>query len=222
VGLPGNLITQTYDLLLKYYGEQSWWPADDHFEIMIGAILTQNTAWTNVEKAIINLKQAGVCNSQAIAELDQQQLAELIRPSGYFNQKAARLIDFAIWYRQQGGYDCLNTFSDTHLRESLLRLKGIGDETADDIVLYAFNRSFFVIDTYTRRLFSRLGFCIGTEKYTQLQHMVQQELSADVAQYQQYHALIVAHAKRHCRKKPDCKDCPLALHCYYEHEQKQT
>ena len=209
-------------MLLRYYGEQGWWPAEDHFEIMVGAILTQNTAWTNVEKAISNLKQHNLCSSQDLAQIDQQQLSLLIRPAGYFNQKAARVKSFARWYRQQGGYDRVNAFPDLQLRELLLSLKGIGDETADDMMLYAFDRPSFVIDSYTRRLFSRLGFCSGTEKYHQLQSMFQHKLPPDVAQYKQYHALIVAHAKRHCRKKPVCKDCPLALHCRYEHEQEQT
>lgn len=217
-GRQNNLITNTYGLLLTHYGEQGWWPAEDHFEVMVGAILTQNTAWTNVEKAISNLKQHSLCNSRALAQIDQQQLSQLIRSSGYFNQKAARLKSFAMWYRQQGGYDRVNALPDLQLRKLLLGLKGIGDETADDIMLYAFGRPSFVIDSYTRRLFSRLGFCSGTEKYLQLQNMFQHQLPSDVAQYKQYHALIVAHAKRHCRKKPLCKGCPVALHCTYEHE----
>lgn len=216
-----NPIINTYDLLLGYYGKQSWWPAEDNFEVMVGAILTQNTAWTNVEKAITNLKQQDLCNSRALAKIDQQQLAQLIKPSGYFNQKAERLKSFALWYQQRGGYDPLNKLSLPTLRKKLLELKGIGDETADDMVLYAFNKPSFVIDSYTRRIFSRLGLCSGTETYHQLQQMFQQQLMPDVERYKQYHALVVSHAKRHCQKKPSCEACPLALHCGYEKQQDQ-
>lgn len=213
-----NAITTIYHLLLKYYGSQSWWPADDHFEVMLGAILTQNTAWTNVEKAIDNLKQHDLCDSEALVKIDQQQLASLVRPAGYFNQKAERIKSFAMWYRQQGGYDSLNEIPQSQLRDLLLSLKGIGDETADDILLYAFHRPSFVIDSYIRRIFSRLDLCTGTEKYTQLQLKIQQQVPLDVDLYQQYHALIVAHAKRHCHKKPLCQGCPLALQCHYEYK----
>lgn len=222
MGQGSYSISTTYELLLKHYGRQEWWPADDNFEVMVGAILTQNTAWSNVEKAILNLKQYKMCNSDGLSKIDQKYLAQLIRPSGYFNQKAERLKLFARWYQQQGGYDPLNKLSLPQLRSLLLGLKGIGEETADDMVLYAFNRPSFVIDSYTRRIFSRLGLCTGTETYHQLQQQFHQQLSHDVEKYKQYHALIVSHAKRHCLKKPCCEACPLALHCEYEHQKGQT
>jgi endonuclease-3 related protein len=215
VGEESNLITKVYEALLKYYGAQAWWPAEDGFEIMVGAILTQNTAWTNVEKAISALKRQGLCNAQGLSEIELEQLAPLIRSSGYYNQKAKRLQLFARWFLQRGGFTGLSQLDQEELRSNLLALHGIGDETADDIVLYAFHHPSFVIDSYTRRLFSRLGLALEKEKYPVLQQMFHQSLMPDVKLYQQYHALIVSHAKRHCRKKPDCLNCPLGGICEY-------
>jgi endonuclease-3 related protein len=206
-----------YHVLLDYYGEQAWWPADDEFEVMVGAILTQNTAWSNVENAIANLKQQDACNPERLANIPLDQLAGLIRPSGYFNQKAQRLKNFASWYQQQGSYATLAAFSLPELRSRLLRLKGIGDETADDIVLYAFHKPSFVIDAYTRRIFSRLGLLQEKGPYAKLQKSFHDELSAETALFQQFHALVVAHAKRHCSKKPSCDGCPLIARCGYQH-----
>jgi endonuclease-3 related protein len=210
-----NEILATYHALLDYYGQQSWWPAEDEFEVMVGAILTQNTAWTNVEKAITNLKKRGLCDANSMADVDQQTLAEVIRPSGYYNQKAQRLIRFARWYRQQGEHAGLSHRNTKELRAALLDLNGIGDETADDIVLYAFDKPSFVIDSYTRRLFSRLGLLKEKENYATLQQHFHAMLKPDVALFQQYHALIVSHAKRHCLKKPRCSGCPLTQLCNY-------
>jgi len=216
--VENSLITKTYGNLLKYYGEQAWWPAEDDFEVMVGAILTQNTAWSNVEKALDQLKKQGLCDVQSLAhiELDQlDQLAQLIRSSGYYNQKARRLQLFAQWFLQQGGFDKLSGMDVNTLRSQLLELHGIGDETADDMVLYAFHKASFVIDSYTRRLFSRLGLVAEKEKYSTLQQRFHQALPLDVVLYQKYHALIVSHAKRHCLKKPDCMGCPLKQACFY-------
>ena len=211
-----NAFTLIFSLLSEHYGQQPWWPADDEFEIMVGAILTQNTAWTNVEKALHSLKQKGLCNSHSLSAIDQQKLAEIIRPSGYFNQKSKRLINFSKWYQQQGGFQKLKTKSLAVLRKELLELNGIGDETADDILLYAFDQPSFIIDAYTRRIFSRLGMLSENSTYLELQQMFKQNLNADVNLFQQYHALIVAHAKKHCLKKPVCVNCPLLEHCNFE------
>ena len=207
---------QIYNRLSEYYGHQAWWPADDLFEILAGAILTQNTAWTNVEKAIKNLKQQGLCNSQSLSTIDQSELAQLIRSSGYFNQKSERLIRFAKWYEQRGGVENLMLKGLEELRAELLNLNGIGDETADDMLLYAFEKPSFIIDTYTRRIFSRINLLAEKSPYLVLQNTFQQALSCDVALFQQYHALIVTHAKKHCLKKPVCTGCPIRDRCSYE------
>ncbi|MBL7000498.1 MAG: endonuclease III domain-containing protein [Gammaproteobacteria bacterium] len=208
---------RTYQRLLDFYGMQHWWPAEHVFEIMVGAILTQNTAWSNVEKAIANLKQHALCEAEPLAASAQNQLAQIIRPSGYYNQKAQRLIRFSRWYLEQGGYPSLLALAPEHLRQALLGINGIGEETADDMVLYAFARPYFVIDSYTRRIFSRLGLVSGTEKYAVMQAQFHRALEADVELYQQYHALIVTHAKQHCLKTPQCTGCPLTEQCEFEY-----
>ncbi len=213
-----NPLQTTYHKLLDYYGEQAWWPADDSFEILVGAILTQNTAWSNVEKAIANLKRHGLCDSHALAEIDVEALAPVIRPSGYFNQKAERLVRFSRWYLEQGGYLTLRGMQLEQLRRLLLAVNGIGDETADDMLLYAFAKPSFVIDAYTRRLVSRLGLLAEKLSYARLQLEFHQALDDDVEVYQQYHALIVFHAKQHCRKQPLCPGCPLLADCQYAHD----
>lgn len=210
--------TKVYDTLYAHYGPQHWWPGDTPFEIMIGAVLTQNTAWTNVEKAIANLKAASHLDAACIMNISHEQLAEWLRPSGYFNVKAQRLRNFCAWYVAQGGMEALSVL-DTHaLRHALLSVNGIGPETADDILLYAFNRPVFVIDTYTRRLFSRLGLAHGNEGYETLRHTFETALSsnsnnATASLFNEYHALIVNHAKDVCRKRPLCARCCLADIC---------
>lgn len=178
---------------------------------MLGAILTQNTAWTNVEKAIAGLKQAGGLDAQSILHMDEARLAGLIRPSGYFNQKAARLKLFCAFYLEHGGEAGMAQLNDP--RAALLALKGIGPETADSILLYALHKPVFVIDAYTRRIFSRLGLCEADISYHALQDWFHAQLPADVPMFNEYHALIVQHAKRHCRSSPGCGGCPLGDIC---------
>lgn len=214
-----NAFQQVYRKLQNYYGHQHWWPADDEFEVITGAILTQNTSWSNVEKAIANLKQQGLCSAAAMLEVDTDVLAQLIRSSGYFNQKALRLKTIATWFVQQGSVSGITRLNQTELRQQLLNLKGVGDETADDICLYAFNHPLFVIDSYTRRIFSRLALLKAEHGYHALQQLFHTHLAADTMVYQQYHALIVAHAKQHCRKQPSCVDCPLQDSCKYGQSQ---
>jgi endonuclease-3 related protein len=214
---------QIHDKLLKYYGPQHWWPAKTPFEVMVGAILTQNTAWTNVEKAIANLRQAKVLNAQAIADLPADALAELIRPSGYFNIKAKRLQNFCRWYLAQGGLKALQQRDTTELRHALLSVNGVGPETADDMLVYAFERPVFVIDAYTRRLFSRIGLIGGDEGYEHLREQVEQAFVRDksrLRRFNELHALIVIHAKAHCRKQPACKGCPLSTDCQVGRDEK--
>lgn len=202
-----------YGRLLAAYGEQDWWPGDMPFEIMVGAVLTQNTAWTNVEKAIANLKAAGVLEPDAILALADDQLGELIRPSGYYNVKARRLKNFCRFLVDAGGAGELAILPTEELRAAVLSVNGIGPETADDILLYAFDRPVFVIDAYTRRLLQRCGLASGEESYETLRSGFEQALGEDVFLYQQYHALVVQHAKIACAARPRCTVCGLAQDC---------
>ena len=209
-----------YKCLFKHYGPQCWWPGETPFEVMVGAVLTQNTAWTNVEKAIVNLKQAKALTAAKISAMPAADLGQLIRPAGYFNVKAKRLQNFCSWFLGQGGEKTINDFDDVALRNGLLSVNGVGPETADDMVLYAFNRPAFVIDAYTRRIFSRLGLIAGDEGYENLRHQFESQLSTKIKLrdelvnvFNEYHALIVLHAKDVCRKKPRCGDCCLRSQC---------
>ena len=192
--------------LYKAYGPQHWWPGETHDEIIIGAILTQNTSWTNVEKAIHNLKEKGLCALDKIAQADQDDLAELIKPSGYFNQKAKRLIYIANSLKP----DDIRNADLPAARKILLGLTGIGPETADSILLYVYHKPIFVIDAYTKRLFTRLGVKLKDDKYGTFQEYFMKNLPEDTQLYNEYHALIVRHAKYFCKTKPDCERCCLS------------
>lgn len=206
-------LRQIYTRLYRHYGPQHWWPGDTPFEIMVGAILTQNTAWTNVEKAMDNLKREKALNADTIIATRAQCLGTWLKPSGYFNIKATRLKNFCRWYREQGGYTQLKRL-DTHtLRSALLSVNGVGPETADDIVLYAFDRPVFVIDAYTRRMFSRLGFIDHDTGYEHLRSYFEHGLKPDAQMFNEYHALIVRHAKEVCKTRPLCETCCLARVC---------
>lgn len=203
-----------YDSLLSMYGRQKWWPADSPFEVMAGAILTQNTNWSNVEKALILLKQRINLTPKALLSLSTGDLEVCLKPSGYFRIKTQRLQHYCRWYLEKGAYNGLDQLNTAELREQLLKVQGIGPETADDIVLYAFNRPVFVIDAYTRRLLQRLDLIQGQEKYEYCRQLFETQLPKNVDLYKQYHALIVIHAKRHCRKtKPICHACQLESIC---------
>ncbi len=209
---PRELI-DLYERLLSRYGEQPWWPAETPFEVVVGAVLTQNAAWSNVEKAIDRLKASGNLSLDALLATDHETLGELIRPSGYFNIKARRLRNLCEYLAAQGG---LETFAGIDLKEQrigLLAVNGVGPETADDILLYALDRPVFVIDTYTRRLLQRYRLAVGDEPYEDLRQGFEDALQSDVYLYQQYHALIVMHAKEVCRKAPLCDQCVMATHC---------
>lgn len=213
---PPLLITEVYRLLINHYGPQHWWPADSPFEVMVGAVLTQNTAWTNVERAIHNLKQSGLLSPERIVAVTQDELAAQLIPSGYFNIKARRLVNLCRWMQDAGGLAALQLLDDRTLRQRLLTVNGVGPETADDILLYAFDRPLFVIDAYTRRLFTRLALIAGDESYETLRQRFESAfIGADgqVATFNEYHALIVIHAKGSCRKRPLCAECCLAAHC---------
>jgi len=210
-----NPIYHLYQTLLQHYGSQSWWPAESTFEVMIGAVLTQNTAWTNVEKAITNLKNNSMLSSNAILGVTDEQLAEFIRPSGYFNVKAKRLKSLCSWYQEHNGFNGLSQLNTSLLRNKLLAVHGVGPETADDILLYAFERPVFVIDSYARRLFSRTDCADSDETYNTLRILVEKALDYNLSDLNEFHALIVCHAKQHCKKHPDCQYCPVNDSCDY-------
>lgn len=203
-------LLKIYQLLLYEYGLRNKWFGETADEIIIGAILTQNTNWLNVEKALANLRADHLLLLPSISKMQPDKLAEYIRPAGYPNQKAARLISIALALTN----DALPQ-EPFEFRKYLLALNGIGPETADCILLYAHEIPVFVIDAYTIRIFSRLGLCSDRAKYHDLQAWFMQFLPADTKLYNEYHALIIKHAKEHCSKKPKCSDCPLIALCDY-------
>ena len=207
---------ELFDILLKSYGARHWWPADTPAEVCVGAILTQNTNWINVEKAIVNLRREGFLSLEALWDVDLERLAELIRPSGFFNIKSVRLKDFVGWVlRGHGSLDAMFSGDWGALREELLGVRGVGRETCDSILLYAGEKPSFVVDAYTKRLFSRLGLAQETDSYEQVRAFFMDALPRDSRLYNEYHALIVEHCKRHCRKRPLCDGCPLRPLCPY-------
>ena len=206
-------IPKVYHRLFAANGHQHWWPGDSAFEIMVGAVLTQNTAWNNVERAIANLKRARALSPEAIVKAHPRRLAAWLRPSGYFNIKTKRLKALCRWLVEQGGVRRLAKLATPELRHALLDVHGIGPETADDILLYAFKRPVFVIDAYTRRIFARLGLIAGDENYETLRSLFENELGFSARLFNEYHALIVVHGKDVCKKTPLCGNCSLAVTC---------
>ncbi len=189
-------VRDVYERLAERYGPRGWWPADSPFEVIVGAILTQRTAWTNVEKALANLKQAGALSPAAMRALSVDELAELIRPSGFYRSKARKLLAFLAMLaeRFEGDLERLLAAPSAELRASLLATHGIGAETADAILVYAARQPFFVVDAYTRRTFSRLGVRPDGDTYSAWQGLFEESLPRDAAVYGEYHALIVEHA----------------------------
>jgi len=201
-----------YDALYAHYGPQRWWPGDTPFEVMVGAILTQNTNWQNVEKAIANLKAAGALSPKAIHDMPEPELASLIRPSGYFNIKAKRLKAFISYFvgRYGGSAAKMKKTGCARLRDEILAVSGIGPETADSILLYALGCPVFVVDAYTKRIFSRHGFFAESSDYHDVQSFFAGRIPKDVQLYNEYHALIVRLAKDRCLKKAGkCELCLL-------------
>lgn len=204
------LIKKIYEILYEAFGPQYWWPGETPLEVAIGAILTQNTAWTNVEKAIQNLKSKNLLDLDRLLELDKDKLAELIRPSGFYRQKAQRLKEFLVWLKQKGG--CLLKINESTevIRDELLSIKGIGPETADSILLYAMERPVFVVDAYTKRILTRHRIIRESADYHEVQSLFMHNLPSDVQLYKEYHALFVKLGKEHCKKSsPLCNTCPL-------------
>jgi endonuclease-3 related protein len=208
-------VREIFDRLFDRFGPLHWWPAETPFEVCIGAILTQNTAWTNVEKAISALREAGIMSPATLHDCDPEQLARLIRPAGYFNVKSRRLKDFTAWLFLSHGGSLERMFAVDwqELRAELLRVRGIGPETADSILLYAGDKPSFVVDAYTRRLFHRLGLLQDSAGYDETRALFMNDLPQDVPLFNEYHAQIVQQCKRFCRVKPLCGDCPLNGSC---------
>lgn len=201
-----------YDAMFTRLGEQFWWPGRTRFEVMVGAILTQNTAWTNVEKAIKNLRAAKLLNPLAMHRVGTQELALNIKSAGYFNVKATRLKNLTrhLFTNYDGSLDKFLGRKGNGLREELLSLSGIGPETADSILLYAALHPEFVVDAYTRRIFSRHGLVSEAAGYDEVKALFTDNLPADAAMFNEYHALIVKVGKDYCRTKaPRCGECPL-------------
>lgn len=204
-----------YNILLASLGPQNWWPGDTPFEVAVGAVLTQNTAWTNVQKAIDALKSRGAMSAEDILALPPAELEEIIHPAGFYRVKAGYLRTLSQWisHRASGDLSCLAGEETALIRRELLGLRGIGPETADSILLYAIGKPVFVVDAYTRRIGARLGLVTGRATYEQVQNAFTQDLTADVHTWGEFHALLVRLAKEHCRVRPICPDCPLTDIC---------
>jgi endonuclease-3 related protein len=207
-----NELLMIHKKLYRCFGPQNWWPGDTPFEIAVGAVLTQNTNWGNVEKAIQNLKKQGVLSSRGIHGLSVKELALLIKPAGYFNVKAKRLRSFLDFLMNEyhGRMENMAREDLTQLRPKLLGIHGIGPETADSILLYALEKPIFVIDAYTKRILSRHGIMASDRSYAEFQELFQASLKRDLHLYNEYHALFVRVGKTFCRRtNPLCEKCPL-------------
>ena len=206
-----RLLLKIYNILYDQIGPRGWWPGDSALEIIVGAILTQNTAWKNVEKAIKNLKESGVLSVQALSKITVEELAQLIRPSGYYNQKAKKIKHFIdyLMKRYKGDIDRMAQEDVERLRQELLSINGIGPETADSILLYALNKPSFVVDSYTKRIFSRHNLLPEDAKYEQVREYFMKNLPEDVYLYNEFHALIDYVGHHFCKRVPDCDNCPL-------------
>ncbi len=205
-------ISDLYNSLLQHYGPQGWWPGDTPLEVAVGAILTQNTNWQNVALAIKRLKEAGLLTARALQDLPEVELAEYIRPAGYYNIKARRLKNFLnfLFSSYRGDMAAMAAAPLELLRPELLTVKGIGPETADSILLYGLEKPTFVVDAYTFRILSRHGLASDPCSYEELQALFMEVLPRDTALYQEYHALLVQTGKECCRPRPRCPTCPLA------------
>jgi endonuclease-3 related protein len=207
-----SILHEAYERLLAAFGPQRWWPGDTPFEVLVGAVLVQNTSWKNVELAITNLREEGVLSFAGLHELDQGELEELIRPAGYYKVKARRLgnlLDF-IAQNYEGSLEQMFSTSLSTLREELLGVNGIGPETADSILLYAGGLPSFVVDAYTARVLSRHGWIDSSADYHAIQEEFVRQLPEEPALFNEYHALLVELGKRHCKKAaPLCEGCPL-------------
>jgi endonuclease-3 related protein len=204
-------LTDIFDVLYQSFGPRHWWPGNSAFEVAVGAILTQNTNWGNVEKAIVNIKEQKALNANALHKMPHEKLASLIRPAGYFNVKAKRLKSFLdfLCNDYRGSMQRMKKVDISSLRKRLLTVHGIGPETADSILLYALDKPVFVIDAYTKRVMSRHGLVAESASYHELQEIFHKHLPLDVQLFNEYHALFVMVGKYYCKPKPKCTGCPL-------------
>lgn len=230
------MLDDLYLRLYDFYGAQNWWPLmidgdviypsdayertrteTEAFEIAVGALLAQNTAWWNASRAVLRLKQENALNPSALAKVSIEQLAEWIHPAGYFNQKAKKIKKWVEFQTEtlRGEVLTLRELDPDEAREAVLSVWGIGPETADSILLYAADVLFFVVDAYTRRLFSRLGWLSADEDYDPIREWISARVPKDMKTYKEFHALIVRHCVEHCKKKPLCGGCPIGNHCGY-------
>lgn len=232
-----NDAEKIYLLMAAAYKKQGWWPIysrkkgcseygigaprddADRFEIVIGAILTQNIAWKNVEKALGALKKNQILTPRKLHKADNELIAECIRPAGYYNQKTLKIKNFLNWFKVYNySFEELNKMKTEILRKNLLWVNGVGPETADSILLYAMNRKIFVVDAYTKRIFSRLNLTSVDDSYDSVQNYFHTEFKGTIKKYNEFHALIVAHGKDICRNKPLCSGCCLRETCFYYSE----
>ena len=211
MGPKGNILVEMYERLLRTVGPRHWWPGESSFEVIVGAILTQNTSWANVEKAIGNLKKAGILSPLGMRNIARDELAEVIRPSGFYRLKANRLKRFVdlLYEEFNGDITRMRSQDLDSVREKLLKVNGIGPETADSIILYALGKPVFVVDAYTRRILSRHKLISEKWSYEEVQGMMMGELGGDVEMYNEFHALLVFLGKHWCRRVPRCGGCPL-------------
>ena len=217
-----RFVASIYSNLLKCYGQRGWWPAETSFEVFVGAILTQQTSWGNVEKAISNLKNSGALSMDSIADATPARISRLIKPSGYYRQKAARLVGACRRIKHDyGSLEGLFALGTKDLREALLSLNGIGKETADSILLYGAGRPVFVVDAYTTRIMCRLSNRFKGMNYDLLQEYFMLNTRKSARLYNDFHAQLVELGKRHCRAKPVCPGCPLARMCEYARSRAQ-
>jgi len=208
-----DILLKIYNSLYNFFGPLNWWPGDTPFEIMVGAILTQNTSWSNVEKAINNLKKENLLEPRELFRINQEKLAQLIKPSGYYNIKARRLKNFVNIFVNdfEGSAEKMFSGDSRELRKKLLKVNGIGPETADSILLYAGEKPFFVVDAYTKRIFSRHKLISKDSTYYQIQEFFIKNLDQDVKLFNEFHAQIVILGKTICTSRnPDCAKCPIA------------
>ena len=206
-------LIEIYNTLYEHFGPQNWWPGDTPFEVAVGAILTQNTNWGNVEKAISNLKREKVLNAIKLNNMSHEKLASLIRPAGYFNIKAKRLKNFLSFLTNhyKGSMKRMSKDNVSTLRHELLGVNGIGPETADSVLLYALDKPVFVIDAYTKRILERHNLVPGGITYHELQELFHNNLPRDLKLFNEYHALFVMLGKNYCKPKPKCSECPLDI-----------
>lgn len=213
--MENKKLTEIYDILLKRFGPQGWWPAKTRFEVVVGAILTQNTNWKNVEKVIGEMERKGLLEPEGLRKISETELGEIVRPVGYYNQKSKKLKNFLEFlFKEYGGsMDNLAEADEDVLRAQLLDLWGVGEETADAILLYAADKPSFVVDAYTKRVFMRMGMLDGITTYSEIKDFFEENLPKDLELYKEFHALIDELAKNYCLINPGCDLCPVSGLC---------